>query len=195
MAQGIIPPNVLLSGYCQGIFPMADSANGEIHWYEPHNRAVFPLDGIRISRSLQRKLRQRIFEFRYNTAFEAVMRACAARKETWISEAIIASYVGLHQMKFAHSVESWREGRLVGGLYGVSIGGAFFGESMFSTMPDASKAALVMLVQRLKEHGYRLLDAQFQTPHLKSMGAIEMPQKEYLNRLEHALAIQCTFEE
>ena len=194
MAQGIIPPNVLLAGYCQGIFPMADSASGEIHWYEPHNRAVFPLDGIRISRSLQHTLRKGVFEFRYDTAFEAVMRACAARDETWISEAIIASYTGLYGMKFAHSVESWHEGVLVGGLYGVSIGGAFFGESMFSIMADASKSALVMLIQRLKKQGYRLLDAQFQTPHLKSMGAVEITQKQYLNRLEHALEIQCTFE-
>jgi leucyl/phenylalanyl-tRNA---protein transferase len=194
MTQEIIPPNVLLSGYCRGIFPMADSAGGEIRWYEPEMRAVFPLDGIRISRSLQRTLRKGVFEFRYDTAFEAVMRACAARRETWISEGIIASYTGLHRINFAHSVESWHEGLLVGGLYGVSIGGAFFGESMFSTMVDASKTALVMLVRRLNVRGYRLLDAQFQTEHLKSLGAVEMPQREYLKKLEHALEIHCTFE-
>ncbi|MCX6136977.1 MAG: leucyl/phenylalanyl-tRNA--protein transferase [Ignavibacteriales bacterium] len=194
MTQGIIPPNVLLSGYCTGIFPMADSATGEIHWYEPHIRAIFPLDGLNISRSLRRTLQKNIFDMRVDTAFEDVMRACAERDETWISGSIIASYTTLFKMKYAHSVESWCKGKLVGGLYGVSIGGAFFGESMFSMVTDASKAALVVLVRRLRERGYRLLDAQFQTPHLKSLGAVEIPQKEYLKKLERALEYQCTFE-
>jgi leucyl/phenylalanyl-tRNA---protein transferase len=194
MTQGTIPPNVLLSGYCMGIFPMADSATGEIQWYEPHVRAIFPLDGLKISRSLRRTLQRKVFEFRIDTAFEEVMRACAGRVETWISESLIASYTTLFRMKYAHSVESWYEGRLVGGLYGVSIGGAFFGESMFSKMPDASKTALVVLVERLRERDFRLLDAQYQTPHLKSLGAIEIPQQQYLKELEDALEYHCTFE-
>lgn len=188
-----IDPELLLGAYCRGIFPMAESKKGDIHWYEPVLRAVFPLDGLKISRSLRQTIRKKIFDMRFNTSFESVMRKCADREETWISEAIIQSYCELHRRGFAFSVESWYDGELAGGLYGVAIGGAFFGESMFSTMKDASKSALVALVHHLRQRQFVLLDAQFMTPHLKSLGAVEIPQREYLSRLQIALQLDRSF--
>jgi leucyl/phenylalanyl-tRNA--protein transferase len=166
---------------------MADSRNGEIRWYSPDPRAIIPLDTFRISRSLRQTLKKNLFLIRWNTSFEEVMRSCAEREDTWISEEIIESYLGLHRLGCAHSVESWREGRLSGGLYGVALGGAFFGESMFSRERDASKVALVCLVERLRENGFDLLDTQFLTPHLARFGTVEISRKKYLALLKKAV--------
>ena len=194
-ARDIIEPELLLNAYRCGIFPIAESKEGEIHWYEPQLRAVVPLDGLKVSRSLRQTMKRGIFDIRLNTSFEAVMRRCADREETWISEAIIQSYCELHRRGFAFSVESWHDGEVVGGLYGVALGGAFFGESMFSIMKDASKSALVGLVHHLRQRQFVLLDAQFMTPHLESLGAVEIPQREYLDRLRTALRLDRSFVE
>ena len=172
---------------------MAESKGGEIHWYSPDPRAIFELREFHIPRSLSLAVKKKHFEVKVNNAFEEVMRRCAEREETWISEELIQSYVTLHRQGFAHSVECWRENKLVGGLYGVSIAGAFFGESMFSIERDASKVALVHLVDRLNERGFELLDTQFLTPHLAQFGAKEIPRDEYFVRLEKALQIKCVF--
>ncbi|MGA2624506.1 MAG: leucyl/phenylalanyl-tRNA--protein transferase [Bacteroidota bacterium] len=184
---GAIEPELLLAAYASGFFPMADSRNGEIRWYSPDPRAIIPLDTFRISRSLRQTLKKNLFLIRWNTSFEEVMRSCAEREDTWISEEIIESYLGLHRLGCAHSVESWREGRLSGGLYGVALGGAFFGESMFSRERDASKVALVCLVERLRENGFDLLDTQFLTPHLARFGTVEISRKKYLALLKKAV--------
>ncbi len=190
----IIDPEVLLQGYRAGIFPMADPDTGEIAWYLPEVRAVFPLDAVKVSRSLRHTIRSKRYEVRFDTAFEETMRMCAAREETWISETIIRSYCGLFRLRHAHSVETWSGASLVGGLYGVAIGGAFFGESMFSTMTDASKTAFVALTERLRERGFVLLDAQFMTDHLRSLGAVEISREEYHRRLQEAVNLPCHFE-
>ncbi len=173
---------------------MAEPA-GAIHWYSPDPRAILPLDGLHVPKSLRRRLQQEPFELRFDTAFEEVMRACAEprpeREETWIDERLIEAYVGLHDQGCAHSVEAWLDGRLVGGLYGVSLGGAFFGESMFSRPEiggsDASKICLVALVEALRAGGFELLDTQFWTPHLGRLGCVEIPRVEYLRALGSAL--------
>ena len=188
-----IDPEFLCTAYCNGYFPMANPRTGEIGWYSPDPRTIFEFDTFHIPRSLKLTLKKKPFDIRMNERFEEVMCACAQRPETWISEAIIKSYVQLHLVGIAHSVETWKDGVLVGGLYGVAIRGAFFGESMFSKMKDASKVALVHLVMRLKEKGYTLLDTQFTTPHLQRFGAREIPRAEYLQRLEEALTINCSF--
>jgi leucyl/phenylalanyl-tRNA--protein transferase len=188
-----LDPDFLLIAYCHGYFPMADHRTGPIKWYSPHPRAIIPLNGLRISRSLRRTLRKNLFALRINSAFEQVMRACANRDETWISEEIISAYVELHRRGYAHSVETWYEGQLVGGLYGVAIGGAFFGESMFSHMTDASKVALVHLVERLRERRFLLLDTQYLTEHLARMGAIEISRSAYLKLLSQALQVETSF--
>jgi leucyl/phenylalanyl-tRNA--protein transferase len=172
---------------------MADDRSGEIGWYSPDPRAIFELDGLRVPRSLSLAIKKKPFELLVNSAFEQVMRACAERKETWISEEIIQSYVELHRLGFAHSVECWKGEKLAGGLYGVAIQGAFFGESMFSRMTDASKISLVYLMDRLKARGYELLDTQFVTPHLVRLGASEIAREEYLRRLRKALKKECLF--
>jgi leucyl/phenylalanyl-tRNA--protein transferase len=185
-----ITPQLLLSGYCQGIFPMAHE-DGEVYWYDPDPRAVLPLDRFHVPRSLQRVVKSGRFEIRTDTAFTAVMRACAApapgRETTWISEDFIEAYTQLHKAGLAHCVETWLEGELVGGLYGVSLGGLFAGESMFHWTRNASKVALVHLVERLQQGGYMLLDVQFMTPHLRRFGAIEIPRKLYKKQLAQAL--------
>lgn len=191
-----LSPEALLAGYMQGIFPMA-SADGRVAWYSPDPRAILPLDHLHVSRSLRRSILRGQFEVRFNTAFREVIEACAApapgRDETWISAAITEAYTRLYRLGFAHSVESWSEGQLVGGLYGVSIRGFFAGESMFSRRRDASKVALYNLVLRLRERGFRLLDVQYQTPHLKQLGAVEIPRPRYLALLRRALAAEVTF--
>ena len=189
----IIDPQFLCTAYCNGYFPMADSKTGEIGWYSPDPRTIFELNEFHIPRSLKLMLKKKEYEVHINKRFEEVMRACAEREETWISETIIQSYIQLHQLGIAHSVEIWKGGILVGGLYGVAIRGAFFGESMFSRMRDASKIALVNLVKRLKERGFTLLDTQYLTPHLKRFGAQEIPRSEYMKRLEESLTITCSF--
>ena len=172
---------------------MAEPLSGEIGWYSPDPRAIFDLDEFRIPRSLKMTIRRGIFEIRINRRFEEVIRACSERKETWISEEIIRSYLQLHRTGFAHSVECWQGGKLAGGLYGVALRGAFFGESMFSRERDSSKVALVHLVERMKQRGYVLLDTQFLTPHLARFGAKEIPRAEYLERLKTALLKTCHF--
>ena len=189
----IIEPDLLLAAYAAGYFPMADDKSGEIGWYSPDPRAVIPLESFKISRSLSQILKKRMFEIRIDTSFETVMRKCGERDETWISEEIVQSYQRLHTLGHAHSVEAWQEGKLVGGLYGVVLGAAFFGESMFSLVPEASKVALVRLVDRLKRNGFELLDTQYTTPHLKKFGAIEIPRGEYLVQLKKAVKKQRLF--
>lgn len=182
----------LLLAYSAGWFPMAEP-DGEIYWYEPKQRGIIDLDHLKISRSLRQTIAKNVYEVRVDTMFREVMEKCAEREETWISKEIIRAYGALHRQGMAHSVEAFHNDVLVGGLYGVSLGGAFFGESMFSTMRDASKVALVALVQRLREHGYVLLDTQFVTPHLKTMGAVEISKDAYLVRLKMALEVECIF--
>ncbi len=181
-----------------GIFPMAESQDGPtVFWVDPEIRGIIPLDTFRVSKSLRKKIRAGSFEVTCDTAFERVMRCCAeqseTRTETWINDDIIHAYTELHEYGFAHSVEIWQDGELVGGLYGVSMGAAFFGESMFSRKTDASKVALVHLVARMKQGGYQLLDTQFVTDHLKRFGAIEVPAREYLEFLEDALQQKAEF--
>lgn len=189
----MIPAELLLHAYRQAVFPMA-SPDGEITWFSPDPRAVIPLDErFHVPHGLRRTLQKGRFEVRVNVGFETVMRKCAQRAETWISEEITASYVNLHRLGFAHSVEAWCEGRLAGGLYGVAIGGAFFGESMFHEVTDASKVALHALVERLRLRGYALLDTQWLTPHLVTFGAHEIPRSEYRQRLRVSLALDCMF--
>lgn len=187
-----LTPELIVAAYCRGIFPMADE-DGEIGWYSPDPRAVFPLDAFHVPKSLAKTIRRGVFEVRFDTAFEAVMRGCAERDVTWISEDIVRSYVELHRLGLAHSVEAWRDGKLVGGLYGVALGGAFMGESMFSRETDASKVCLVALVERLRERGFVLLDSQLATEHLARFGQLEIPRREYLRQLRAALPLACTF--
>ena len=171
-----------------------DEGSGEILWFRPDPRAIIPLDGFHISRSLARTLRRGIFEVRVDTDFEGVMRGCADRPEgTWISERFVEVYGALHRAGKAHSVEAWRDGRLVGGAYGLALGGAFMAESMFHRETDASKVALAALVQRLWERNFTLLDVQYVTPHLESLGAIEISRREYERRLARALALHRRF--
>jgi len=167
--------------------------NGEIGWFSPDPRGIIPLDAFHIPHGLKRVLRKGIFQIKLDTSFEAVVRACADRPETWISERIIQSYANLHRLGFAHSVEAWLENKLAGGLYGVSVQGAFFGESMFHRVPDASKVALVELVNRLNNRGFRLLDTQFVNNHLKQFGAIEIPRRKYMHLLKQALSVDARF--
>lgn len=181
--------------YRRGIFPMHDAQTGELLWFRPDPRTLLPLETFHISHSLAKTLRRGLFEVRINTDFEGVMRGCADRAEgTWISEEFIRVYGALHRMGKAHSVETWRAGRLVGGTYGVALGGAFMAESMFHYETDASKVALAALVARLRERGFALLDVQYITPHLASFGAIEIPHRLYYDRLKRALRLPCRFD-
>ncbi len=184
--------------YARGVFPMAETrADPRIFLVEPERRGVIPLDGLHIPQRLGRTVRSDRFEMRIDTAFEAVIDACALprpdREETWINAPIRELYVALFARGAAHSVECWRDGQLIGGLYGVALGGAFFGESMFSDERDASKVALVHLVARLKAGGYALLDAQFQTDHLARFGAVEISRSEYKRRLARAISADADF--
>jgi leucyl/phenylalanyl-tRNA--protein transferase len=189
----VLSPEALLAAYAIGIFPMADD-EGVLHWLAPDPRALLPLDGFEASRSLRGVIRRGMFEIRINTSFDRVIEACANRDDgTWISGEIMDAYKQLHELGFAHSVESWRGGELSGGLYGVAIGGAFFGESMFHRETDASKVALASLVVRLQERRYLLLDVQFMTAHLRTFGAVEVPRRTYERRLKRALARPCRF--
>ncbi|MFN0157110.1 MAG: leucyl/phenylalanyl-tRNA--protein transferase [Bacteroidota bacterium] len=183
----------LLMAYSSGFFPMAESRTGPIAWYSPDPRAIVPLESFTVSRSLRQTIKREVFEIRLDTVFGDVIRACAERTDTWISDEIVAEYTQLHHKGHAHSVESWRNGKLVGGLYGVAINGAFFGESMFTRETDASKVALVHLVQRLRERNFLLLDTQLINPHMGSLGACEVPRVEYLALLQRALACRTSF--
>ena len=184
----VLDPDSLLRAYTIGVFPMSDSRDArEVYWVEPRRRAIIPLDRFHASRSLRKRLKSGEFEVTLDKAFAEVVRRCAARDDTWINASIERSYNLLHSSGHAHSVEAWHEGKLVGGLYGVRLGAAFFGESMFSTRPDASKVALAWLVARLIVGGFRLLDCQFMTEHLRRLGAVEIDQKAYLALLASAL--------
>lgn len=185
-------PALLIRAYEQGIFPMADH-QGRISWYAPDPRAILEHDQLHISRSLHAFLRKNVYQIRIDTAFEAVMRHCANREETWINEEFIKTYTYLHTIGIAHSIEAWQDGTLVGGLYGLALGGAFMGESMFSYATNASKVCLVALVDHLKAQGYVLHDTQFITPHLASLGVIEIPRRVYEQRLKAALCLPCTW--
>jgi leucyl/phenylalanyl-tRNA--protein transferase len=189
--------DALLRAYAQGVFPMAGD-DGRLRWYDPDPRAIIPLDaGFHVPRRLARKKRAGAYELGLNRDFPAVIKACAApapgRPRTWLSPALIALYTDLHRAGYAHSVEIWQDGVLVGGLYGVALGGLFAGESMFSRVSDASKLALVHLVERLRARGFVLLDTQFLTPHLAAFGAREIPRAEYKRRLRHALSLPVKF--
>ncbi|MFO1089398.1 MAG: leucyl/phenylalanyl-tRNA--protein transferase [Hyphomicrobiales bacterium] len=193
-----ITPQILLRAYSAGIFPMAESAeDNALYWVEPELRGVIPLDTFHISHSLRKQLRKKTYEVRIDTAFDRVIEGCAARgpnrSNTWINARIRSLYTQLHRMGCCHSVEAWKNGALVGGLYGVRLGAAFFGESMFSTATDASKVALVHLVARLNAGGYTLLDAQFITEHLKQFGAVEVARADYHRLLEAAIEKDADF--
>ena len=192
-----LDPRLLLQGYAAGIFPMAESADDpELFWVDPTRRGILPLDAFHVPRRLKRVLRRGLFTVRVDTAFGEVIRGCASgetRPSTWINEEIVRLYATLSARGAAHSVECWHEGELVGGLYGVSLGAAFFGESMFSRVSDASKVALVHLVARLRLGGYRLLDTQFLTPHLAQFGGIEISRARYRRLLAEALRYRAFF--
>jgi len=197
MGVGRLDWDTLIRCYSVGAFPMADRW-GRLGFYRADPRAVLELDALRVSSSLRRVLRKGVYEVRFDRDFEGVMRGCAERTEdrsdTWISEEIIEAFVALHERGLAHSVEAYDEsGSLAGGLYGVTLGGAFMGESMFSRGRDASKVCLVHLVERLRQRGYELLDCQIQNPHLASLGVTEIPEQEYLRRLDAALDADCNF--
>lgn len=187
--------SVVIQAYCVGYFPMADH-RGRIHWLCPDPRCVFELNQFKPSRSLRQTIRRGAFEVRVNTAFDEVMRACATRVEgTWISHDIHRVYTQLFQQGWGHSVETWANDELVGGLYGLAIGGAFFGESMFHRRTDASKVALAYLVERLKQRGFTMLDSQMTTAHLLSLGAVEISRDRYLEQLSDAITLNCRFDE
>jgi len=192
--QRSLDPALVIRAYREGIFPMAVEG-GRIGWFSPDPRGILPLESFHVPGRLARVVRSGRFEVTVDQAFESVMRACAAQRPegTWISEEILQCYLAIHRLGLAHSVETWLDGQLVGGLYGVSIGGAFFGESMFHRVTDASKVALVALVDRLVRRGYRLLDTQWVTSHLEQFGAIEIPRRQYMVRLQQALQVECAF--
>jgi leucyl/phenylalanyl-tRNA--protein transferase len=193
-----LPPDLLLKAYSFGVFPMAESRkDDEVFWVDPDYRGIIPLDAFHIPRSLRKTLRRNPFEISVDRAFAAVIAGCAAsapdRENTWINDRIEDAYRALYEIGHAHSVETWLDGELVGGLYGVRLGGAFFGESMFSRATDASKVALVCLVARLIHGGFKLLDTQFLTDHLKRFGAVEIPREAYHRRLKEALVAEADF--
>lgn len=191
-------PLLLLRAYAMGIFPMAESAESdELFWFDPERRGILPLDAFHVPKRLRRTVRRGRFEIRVDHDFESVVRACAEpaadRPKTWINTDIVRLYGELHELGHAHSVECWLGGRLVGGLYGVCLGAAFFGESMFSRETDASKVALVHLVARLRYNGFVLLDTQFVTGHLSRFGAVEISRSRYRERLAHAIRLRTDF--
>jgi leucyl/phenylalanyl-tRNA--protein transferase len=194
----VLSPELLLCAYASGVFPMAnDRFDPTIHWIEPKRRGILPLDAFHVPRSLRKVIRQARFEIRVDRAFPQVIEACAAsrpeRPRTWLNDELLDLYCALHELGYAHSVETWVDGCLAGGVYGVSLGAAFFGESMFSRRRDASKVALVELVERLRAGGYRLLDTQFVTDHLRRFGAIEVSRAAYRGMLREAIETPATF--
>jgi leucyl/phenylalanyl-tRNA--protein transferase len=190
-----LTPEILLNAYAMGIFPMAESRDDPvIHWVDPKHRGIFPLNGFHVSRSLQRRILKADFSITIDRDFAGVLAGCAGRPETWINGEIATLYMALHARGAAHSLEVWHGTNLVGGVYGVVIGAAFFGESMFSRATDASKLALAHLVHRLRAGGFELFDTQFLTPHLASLGAVEIPRAEYHRRLRTALARRAQFD-
>ena len=189
MPEPSITPEMILNAYCQGAFPMAESRHGTIAWYTADPRGVIPLepDRFHIPRSLAKLVRRKPFDITFDRAFADVVTQCAARDETWINDEIIGLYTELHRMGFGHSIEAWRNGQLVGGIYGLSINAGFFGESMFSRESGASKVCLVHLVEYLRGHGYTLFDAQFSNPHLEQFGLVEVAAPAYMQMLDEAI--------
>lgn len=183
----LFTPEIVLEAYTQGFFPMADSNNGQIYWHSPDPRAIIPLETSKMPRSLKKTIQKENFKFTINADFEFVIRACSQRDETWINDEIIEVYNEVHKMGFAHSVETWKDGKIVGGLYGVCISKAFFGESMFTNVSGASKAAFYYLIDFLKQNNFELLDTQFINEHTEKLGAIEIPRNIYLTILDFAL--------
>lgn len=189
-----LKPELLLQAYAAGVFPMAESRDDpDVFWVDPRNRGVLPLDGFHVSRSLARKIARAPLRISFDRAFAKVIDGCAERPETWINETIRRLCLSLHALGSAHSVEVWEGTDLVGGVYGLTLGGAFFGESMFSRRTDASKVALAYLVDRLRDAGFVLFDTQFITPHLASLGAVEVPRTEYRRRLADAIEVRARF--
>ena len=184
--------DLVLSAYSQGIFPMGHD-DGTIRWYSPDPRCIFDFDKFHVPRRLMRTYKSGKFEMKVNSAWREVLKACADRDSTWITDDIFRVYTEMHEAGFAHSVEAYYEGKLAGGLYGVSIGGAFMGESMFHNVTDASKISLIYLVERLKSRGFVLLDSQYMSDHLSTLGAVLIPRQEYLRRLDRALYLDCRF--
>ena len=188
----MIPAELLLQGYRLGVFPMA-MTDGTIEWFSPDPRAILPLEDFHVPHALRRLIRREIFEIKFDSCFGEVIRACSKRKDTWINQEIIKSYEALHALGYAHSVEAWRENKIAGGLYGVAIGGAFFGESMFHHVTDASKISLVALVERMRKRKFALLDTQWLTPHLQQFGGIEISRSHYLRLLRRAVEMPQKF--
>jgi leucyl/phenylalanyl-tRNA--protein transferase len=191
-----ITAEMALSGYLQGVFPMAES-DGSIYWYEPDPRAIIPIDTYKPAKSLRPVINQNVFELRFNSDFEGVIRNCSKPRDDqdgiWISEEIVQTYVQLHKLGFAHSVETWKDGKLAGGLYGVALGKVFFGESMFHLVPNASKVAFHYLIQRLKERDFGLLDTQFINDNVARFGAIEIPKEDFWDILEEFVSLEKEF--
>jgi leucyl/phenylalanyl-tRNA--protein transferase len=188
----MISAELLLQGYRLGVFPMA-MTDGTIEWFSPDPRAILPLENFHVPHALRRLIRKQVLEIKIDSCFSEVIRACAKRKDTWINREIIESYEALHELGYAHSVEAWRENRIAGGLYGVAIGGAFFGESMFHRVTDASKISLVALMERMRERKFALLDTQWLTPHLQQFGGIEISRSQYLRLLRRAVELPQKF--
>jgi len=188
----VIDPELLLQGYRLGVFPMA-MEDDSIAWFSPDPRAIISLEDFHVPHALRRVARKKIFEIKIDNRFGEVIRACAKREDTWINSEIIESYERLHDLGYAHSVEAWKNNKLAGGLYGVALGGAFFGESMFHRVTDASKLALVGLVEHLRANKFALLDTQWTTPHLQQFGAIEIPRERYLKMLRRAVELPRKF--
>jgi leucyl/phenylalanyl-tRNA--protein transferase len=188
----MLEPDLLLEGYRLGVFPMA-MEDDSIEWFSPDPRAILPLDGFHVPHALRRLARRKLFKVTINEAFSGVIQACAERKDTWINQEIIESYTRLHELGHAHSVEAWKENTLAGGLYGVATGGAFFGESMFHRATDASKIALIALVEHLRDRKFVLLDTQWLTPHLQQFGGIQISRSHYLRLLRRAVDLPRKF--
>ena len=188
----LIEPSTLISAYCQGIFPMG-LESGQLSWFSPDPRGILPVKDYNVPRSVSAMLRKRDISIRVNTSFREVIRACAKREETWITREITHSYEALHALGYAHSVEAWENDRLIGGLYGVSIGGAYFGESMFSRAPGGSKAALVWLLDHLHARGFTLHDTQWTTAHLSMFGGCEISRADYMKQLAKAIRLPLHF--
>jgi len=191
--QNSLTPANIIKAYSVGIFPMAENySDQKIYWINPQNRGILPLGGLHISKSLRKTIRRKLFDVTYNDNFRHIIQECAKigqrRPETWINQEIMEAYIELHKIGYAHSIECWIDNKIVGGLYGIALGGAFFGESMFSHQSNASKIALVHLVAILKDRGFILLDTQFTSDHLETMGVIEISRENYLKKLKNALA-------
>jgi leucyl/phenylalanyl-tRNA---protein transferase len=191
--EDLLDPDIMIRLYASGAFPMAEDRHGSINWYMPNIRTIIPLEDFHIPRSFRSTLKKLTFEYRYDTSFPDVVQECAKREKTWISDQLIKAYLKLEKRGFVHTVETWQDNELVGGLYGVAFRGAFFGESMFSKVSQASKASLVKLIEHLKERGFVMLDVQYMTPHLQMFGAVEISFEEYKDLLNTAYVRNCTF--